>query len=189
VQATVLSHRVRSFAYSFTEKDVETKLNAEKLNSDGIMSGPLWGRLQRGESVTLPDGRVVDARAYILPPRKPRKIIVGGDNDTPALLGREARNADVLIHEATYTEAMLNKVGPAPQHSSAKRVAQFADEAKIPNLVLTHFSARYQDQEDGEPSLADIEAEARAYYSGRLFLAHDFARYFLGKDGVLNRTE
>ncbi|HBF51016.1 MAG TPA: MBL fold metallo-hydrolase, partial [Massilia sp.] len=76
---------------------------------------------------------------YIQQPRKPRKIVVAGDNDTPALLAQEASDADVLVHEATYTEAILEKVGPAPMHSSAKRVADFAHAVQLPNLVLTHF--------------------------------------------------
>lgn len=193
VQATALSHRVPTYAYSFSEQAVEARLDVAKLNSAHIPAGPLWGQIQQGEDALLPDGRAVHAEDYLLPPRKPRKIIVGGDNDTPGLLAHEAETADVLIHEATYTEDVLRKVGPAPQHSSAKRVAQFAREARIRNLVLTHFSPRYRDRDRKEEelskdglSLLDIEAEARAYYSGQLFLANDFERYCLSKDGVLH---
>jgi ribonuclease Z len=92
----------------------------------------------------------------------------------------------VLVHEATYTDDVLAKVGKAPQHSSARMVAQFANEANIRNLVLTHFSPRYQ-QENGERSMADIEAEARAVYQGKLFLASDFDRYVLDREGRLAR--
>lgn len=190
VQATALSHRVPTYAYSFSEKAVEARLDVTKLNSANIPAGPLWGKIQQGEDIVLPDGSAVRAGDYLLPPRQPRKIIVGGDNDTPGLLAHEAKTADVLIHEATYTEEVLRKVGPAPQHSSAKRVAQFASEARIRNLVLTHFSPRYRDRKEeaqskGELSLFDIEAEARGYYSGQLFLANDFERYCLNKDGAL----
>ncbi|RJG04476.1 MBL fold metallo-hydrolase [Noviherbaspirillum sedimenti] len=194
VQATALSHRVPTYAYSFTEQAVEARLDAVKLASANIPAGPLWGRIQRGEDVVLPDGRAVRASDYLLPLRKPRKIIVGGDNDTPGLLAHEARDADVLIHEATYTEAVLSKVGPGPQHSSAKRVAQFASEAKIRNLVLTHFSPRYQEQKGegiakGGLSLADIHTEEKVHYSGSLFLANDFECYLLDKAGVLSKLQ
>ena len=133
------------------------------------------------------DGRVLRALDYLLPTRKPRKIIIGGDNDTPDLLLEEASSADVLVHEATYTEDVLHKVGPGPQHSSAKRVARLASAARIKNLVLTHFSPRYQEQQ-GSPSLTDIEAEARAVYDGRLYLANDLDRYLLDRQGVLTRA-
>lgn len=196
VQATALSHRVPTYAYSFSEKAVEARLDVTKLNGANIPAGPLWGKIQQGEDIVLADGSAVRAGDYLLPSRQPRKIIVGGDNDTPGLLAHEAETADVLIHEATYTEEVLRKVGPAPQHSSAKRVAQFASKARIRNLVLTHFSPRYRDRKEetqskGELSLFDVEAEARAHYSGQLFLANDFERYCLNKDGALrfNGTE
>jgi ribonuclease Z len=184
VQATALSHRVPSFAYSFTEKVIENKLDVAKLERDGIPRGPDWGLLQQGHDIETPDGATVHACDYLLRPRRRRKIIVGGDNDTPALLADEAQAADVLIHEATYTEDVLVRIGPGPQHSSAKRVAQLATDAKIGNLVLTHFSPRYQEQKGGL-SLSDIEAEARAVYKGKLFLANDLERYVLDKEGML----
>lgn len=183
--ATALSHRVPSFAYSFTEKHVVRKLDAGKLERDRVPGGPIRGRLQQEEDVTLDDGRTIRAGDYLLPPRKPRKIIVGGDNDAPALLAQEARTADVLVHEATYTDAVLEKVGAGPQHSSALRVAQFASDAGIGNLVLTHFSPRYQERGGEGLSLSDIEAEARAAYHGNLFLARDFDMYRLDTQGVL----
>jgi ribonuclease Z len=67
-------------------------------------------------------------------------------------------------------------------------VAQFANEAKIKNLVLTHFSPRYQEHEKGGLALSDVEAEARTYYDGRLFLANDYDRYALDKTGVLTKV-
>lgn len=178
VRTTALSHRVPTFAYSFTEKQIERRLDVDKLRRDGIASGPGWGRLQAGEDIELPGGAWVRSADYLLRPRAPRKVIVAGDNDTPALLAAEASNADVLVHEATYTQAIMEKVGPGPQHSSAKLVAAFAREVELPNLVLTHFSPRYHD-------LGEIELEARAEYEGQLFLARDLQRYALDRHGEL----
>jgi ribonuclease Z len=178
VRATALSHRVPTFAYSFTEKQIERRLDVDKLRRDGIASGPGWGRLQAGEDIELPDGTLVRSADYLLQPRAPRKLIVAGDNDTPSLLAAQALDADVLVHEATYTQAILEKIGPGPQHSSARMVAAFAREVKLPNLVLTHFSPRYHD-------LGEIEEEARSEYEGRLFLARDLQRYALDRHGEL----
>jgi ribonuclease Z len=134
--------------------------------------------------VALDDGRTLRSADFLLAPRKARKIIVGGDNDRPELLVQEARDAEVLIHEATYTEEVLKKVGPGPQHSSARMTASAAAAAGVPNLVLTHFSPRYQDQ--GPLTMAAIENEAREVYQGRLFLARDFERYVLDRQGILS---
>lgn len=184
VTVTALSHRMPSYAYGFTELVVERRLDGGRLAAAGVPRGPLWGALQGGADVTLPDGRTVTSAEVLLPPRRPRRIVIAGDNDTPGLLAGAVCGADVLVHEATYTEAILAKVGPAPQHSSALRVAGFARDAAVPNLVLTHFSPRYQDRH-GPLTLADIEAEALAAYGGNLFLARDLARYCLDRHGVL----
>ena len=69
-------------------------------------------------------------------------------------------------------------------HFAAPFVAALG--SKVPEfLVLTHFSPRYQEGE-GAPSMRDIENEARAVYGGQLFLARDFDRYQLGRDGQLS---
>jgi ribonuclease Z len=184
VRATALSHRMPSWAYSFTEKAVERRLDTARLAAGGVARGAAWGELQRGRQVVLDDGRVLQPQDWLQPGRKPLKVIVGGDNDSPQLLAAEAADAEVLIHEATYTDAVLQKVGPGPQHSSARMTAQAAAAAGVPNLVLTHFSPRYQEG-DGAPSIREIEAEARAVYGGQLFLARDFDRYQLDRDGRL----
>ncbi|MCC2971164.1 MBL fold metallo-hydrolase [Massilia sp. IC2-476] len=188
VHATRLSHRIDCWAYSFTEAAVERKLDIGKLKAGAIPAGPAWGEIQQGRNVVLADGRVVVAEQFLLPPRRSRKVIIAGDNDSPELLAREAIGADLLVHEATYTEAVLHKVGPGPQHSSAAMVARMAQEAALPNLILTHFSPRYQDRE-GALTLNDIEREAREHYTGTLFLARDLARYELGKDGSLHALQ
>jgi len=186
VRATPLSHRMPCWAYSFTEAEVEQRLDRDKLRAGGIPSGPAWGAIQQGQNVLLADGSEIVAADFLQPPRKARKIIVGGDNDDPGLLAQEALDADVLVHEATYTEEILRKIGPGPQHSSAAMVARFAQQAGLPNLVLTHFSPRYADRPAaGALSLGDIEQEARAHYNGNLLLARDLDRYELNKDGML----
>jgi ribonuclease Z len=184
VRATPLSHRVASYAYTFVEREVEAKLDTDKLRAAGVPPSETWGRIQRREDVALPDGRLLRAADFLLPLRAPLTAIIGGDNDDPDLLCGELRGADVLVHEATYTQEVLDRVGPGPQHSSARMVARTAAQAGLPNLVLTHFSARYQDGQ-GPLSMRAIEDEARAEYGGRLFLARDFDRYRLDRDGVL----
>jgi ribonuclease Z len=186
VRATALSHRLPSWAYSFTEREVERRLDPDRLRAAGVARGAAWGRLQRGEDVVLEDGRLVRADAVLQAPRRKRKIIVGGDNDRPELLLDEARTADVLVHEATYTEAVRLKIGPGPRHSSALMVGRMAREAGLPHLVLTHFSPRYQDDPaPGQPGIAEVEAEARSVYDGALYLARDFQRYVLDRHGRL----
>ncbi len=185
-----LSHRVPSYGFAFTEI-CTPQLDVDKLRAAGIPQGQIWGQLQHGADASFA-GQVLHASDYLHPARTPRKIIVGGDNDQPNLLRAACADAQVLIHEATYTQAIWDKVGPSVQHSSAAQVARFAEEVQLPHLVLTHFSQRYKKispkQPQRSPSILEIEQEARAHYRGQLFLAADFARFHLHKDGSLHAT-
>jgi ribonuclease Z len=176
-----LSHRSPSVAFRFTVESAKWKLDVGALRARGIPSGPHWGRLQAGEDVTLDDGTLLRAADFRTAQTGRAVAVIGGDNDTPSLLDEACDGAQLLVHEATYTEATLRKVGPGPTHSSVQRVAQFAAARGVPNLILTHFSPRYDNRE----GMAELDAEARSFYSGRLFLASDFDRYELGADGVV----
>lgn len=182
-----LSHRVRSFAYAFTEKKRSAGLNADRLLEHNIPRGPLWGKIQQGEDLTLEDGRKIIAQDYWLNSERERKVIICGDNDQPELLRAAAVDADVLVHEATYTKDVAERVGSEPQHSYAELIASFAQSVGLRNLVLTHFSARYQPGNKYSPCMKDIEDEARAVYSGNLFLANDFDVYQLDKHSQLSK--
>jgi ribonuclease Z len=186
VHATPLSHRVPCWAYTFVERQVEARLDTAKLRAAGVPPSEVWGRIQRREDVALADGRLLRAADFLQTSRRARRAIVAGDNDTPDLLLDEMRGADLLVHEATYTQAVLEKIGPGPRHSSARTVARAAAAAHLPNLVLTHFSPRYQEG-DGPLSIGAVEAEARAEYGATLFLARDLERYRLDRHGVLER--
>jgi ribonuclease Z len=189
VTNVALSHRVPCRAYVFTERNLERQLQKEKLVADGIEPGPQWGDLQKGKDVLLDDGRLLRSDDYTHIPRTARKIIVGGDNDTPELLKDACQGTHVLIHEATYTQDVADRVGPWPQHSSAQQVARFAQATKLPNLVLTHFSSRYQSAPGGTPHINQLAAEALQHYTGHLFLARDFDTYRLEKDFQLHKVD
>jgi ribonuclease Z len=135
--------------------------------------------------VRLDDGSVLSADDFRIAHAERAALVVGGDNDTPALLTRACEGVQLLVHEGTYTEAISQKVGPGPTHSSVQQVAQFAAHAGLPNLILTHFSPRY----DNAEGMKELEAEARLSYSGQLFLARDLASYELRADGLVHKVE
>ncbi|MDR9425536.1 MAG: ribonuclease Z [Marinobacter sp.] len=189
VTTAPLSHRVPCNAYVFTERNLERQLLQRKLHEDGVQPGPEWGDLQKGKDVLAPDGRLLKAEDYTHIPRQARRLIVAGDNDTPELLEDACQGAHALIHEATYTQDISERVGPWPQHSSAQQVARFAQQVELPSLVLTHFSSRYQSVPGGTPNINQLAAEAMQHYQGQLFLARDFDSYRLDKDLSLRRLE
>jgi len=184
VSTVQLSHRVPSVGYVFTELNPEPRLDVQRLDAEGIPRGPLWGELAKGHSIEHA-GRVLHGRDYLRASRPARKVIVCGDNDSPELLAEVAKGADVLVHEATFTQPIIERSGATFGHSSAAQVARFAETAGVRNLVLTHFSARYQPDPRRSPCIDDVREEALAQYSGNLTLARDLQRYHIGRDGCL----
>ncbi len=185
VQAIAMSHRVPCFAFHVKELPA-FHLDENALDQLGVPRGLLWGLLQKGESVSLDDGRVIHADQVRRASWAPRSVIIGGDNDKPDLLSSALQCSDVLIHEATFTEDVLARVGPQYMHSTAAMVAKTAENAKLKHLLLTHFSQRYRsDNGAKEYSVNDLYKEAKLYYRGNLQLAEDLQSYQLEKDKTL----
>ena len=184
VQSVALSHRVPSHGYVFTEARPDPRLNTARLDADGVPRGPLWGQLARGYDVEH-HGQVLRSEDYLMFTRVPRRIVVGGDNDRPELLREACIGAQVLVHEATYAQALIDAGKPTFGHSTAADVARFAESVQMKNLVLTHFSPRYQLSPRGGESIEQLRNEAATNFAGALFMAQDLDRFRLGRDGVL----
>lgn len=187
IDITALSHRVSSHAFGIIQTIHQRVLNTDKLKSQGIAPSALWGQLQQGRDVYTDKGQQLLAIDYTDNNQWRTRVVIAGDNDTPGLLATAVQDADLLVHEATYTSEVLTKIQTKnagldfdPMHSSAKQIAQFAQESGLDNLILTHFSARYQNFDNPDSSTANMSAirlEAEAYYQGNLWLAEDFAQY------------
>lgn len=178
IERHVLRHRVPSHAYRVQVETRRTRLKADALRSVGLPPGPAWRALQTGEDVPF-NGAVLRSADYAETQVDTASAVLGGDNAEPAMLRDACRGAQLLVHEATYTQDVLDKVGPGPMHSSARLLAEFAQAVDVPNLILTHFSARHQNEE----GMSALMAETQAHYRGHAFLANDLDVYELGSDG------
>ena len=166
-----MAHRIEAYGYAVVEKDQAGHFDVDKARELDIPAGPLYGRLKKGETVTLDDGRTLDGRELIGPTIKGRKVVYCGDTIYTPNAIELARDADVLIHEATFLHEELVQAERS-KHSTAVMAAEVAQRANAKTLILTHFSARY---EAGQ-QLDALLAEARPIFPNTL-LAHDFLTY------------
>lgn len=144
VTARPLDHRIYALGYRLSERTRPGRFNLERARELGIPEGPLYGRLQRGESITLEDGRVIAPDEVLGPPRPGQSVAYCLDTRPCANAVELARNADWVIYEATYTEDLVEEAR-AYGHSTARQAASVAAEAGAKNLLITHFSSRYPD--------------------------------------------
>jgi len=139
-----VKHSVPTIAYSIEEKKRPGKFNKPKALKLGIPEGPAFSKLQRGISVKLDDGRKIEPDVVLGPPRKGRKIVYSGDTVPLEKMINFAKDADVLIHEATFHSEM-DEISNSYGHSTALEAAKIAKKARVKNLFLTHISPRYLD--------------------------------------------
>jgi len=165
-----LAHRIVSYGYAVVEKPRPGTFDAAQAQALGIPSGPLYGRLKAGETLTLPTGRVVHGSDLVGPPRLGRKIVICGDTGATPAVTELAANADILIHEATFLNEQVDRA-VASGHSTAQSAATAARAAGVGTLILTHISPRYESA--SESRLGELLAEAQAVFPNTL-LARDF---------------
>ncbi len=144
VHATWMDHMIPSLAYALTEKPRPGRFYPEKAKALEVPEGPLWSKLQHGSTVELPNGRVVRPEEVLGPSRPGRKIVYTGDTRSLKNLAEFAEDADLLIHDATFDDELLERAHE-DGHSTPSQAAGAAKRARVKRLVLTHISARYKD--------------------------------------------
>ena len=175
VEAMKLEHGIPSYGFRITESDQIGELKADELKALGVPFGPVFGRLKRGEVVTLEDGRVIDGKDYVSEDIKGRVVVICGDTRFTPKSITLAQNANVLVHEATY-EADKEKTARQHFHSTSKQAATIALEANVQQLYLTHISARYLGHQ-----VSQLEQEARKVFP-KTKVVKDFDTFTIGRN-------
>ena len=156
-----LKHRVPAFGYLVAEKDRPGHFDPARAAALGVPPGPLYGRLKRGEVITLPGGRQVSGAELCGAPQTGRRVAYCTDTIYCEGAVALARGADLLIHEATYAQRD-EELAHRAMHSTAAMAARVAAEAGVGRLILTHISPRYFAGRDAEPN--DLLREAREIF-------------------------
>lgn len=151
-----VKHGAPAVGYALCEHSRLGRFNAQRAIELGVPAGPLFRRLHHGESVVI-DGRVVRPEDVVGPPRPGRTVVYTGDTMPCEGTVAIAQGADLLIHDATFSQAEAERAQET-WHSTAGEAADVARRAGVRKLVLTHLSARYADQ----PEI--LEQEARALF-------------------------
>jgi len=168
VVAFSTNHIVPSLGYALVENERRGKFNRQKAEELGIPPGPLYSKLVRGESVEI-NGKIITPDMVVGKPRRGRKVVYTGDTRPCERTVEVARDADVLIHDASFTSD-LKEWAIESKHSTAREAAEIARKANVRRLILTHISARFS--KDTSPLLN----EAKEVFENTM-VAEDFLSF------------
>ena len=163
VKTIPLKHRIYTNGFVFMEKMGDRKLNIDVVQNLEI-DPVFYQKIKSGKDITLDDGRVIDNLQLTFEPEKPKSYAFCSDTIYDEELVNHVAGVTVLYHESTFLESEAEK-GAVTMHSTAKEAARIALKAKVDQLILGHYSTRYE-------NIAMFKDEAETIFSN-ILLADD----------------
>jgi ribonuclease Z len=141
VKTIPLKHRVYTNGFLFQEKTGDRKLNIDAVLNHNIETC-YYQKIKNGKDITLDDGRIIENEKLTFDPIPPKSYAFCSDTIYDESILPNIINVDVLYHEATFleTESIL---ATKTMHSTAKQAANIAKLANVNQLILGHYSTRY----------------------------------------------
>src|SRR5690554_1098090 len=166
VEAFKLDHTKPCYGYTMREKSRPGIFHPEKAIELGLPRGPLWSRLQQGESVQLDDGRTIHPSDILGPTRSGRSFSYVTDTLYLDSIARHVKQVDLLLCEGMFDQTLVESARDK-KHMTAKQAATIARDAQVNSMGLIHYSPRYTDRD-----LKILRNEAREIFPAT-FLARD----------------
>ncbi|MBP2132308.1 ribonuclease Z [Methanomicrobium sp. W14] len=169
VRAFSSHHGMPGLGYILAEDERPGRFDRDNATSLGVKPGPLFGKLQRGQSVVVEkDGQriTVNPAEVMGPPRPGRKIVYTGDTRPDCTEWKKWGNdADLLIHDSTYDDSEKERALEV-FHSTAGEAGGIASAINAQRLALVHISSRYT-------NMASHIQDAEQTYKGEIFAPED----------------
>ena len=138
------NHSITAYSYLFEEKDKPGRFNVKKAKELRIPEGELWNRLQNGNQIEI-NGRVIKSEEVLGEKRPGKKVGISGDTMPTEKLEKFFTGCDYLVFDSTFLNEEKQRARDTC-HSTAKQAATLGKNARVKNLILTHFSARYKNE-------------------------------------------
>ena len=168
ISAFRASHPGGASGYVLREGERPGRFDQESARKLGVPEGPMFGQLQRGETISLKDGGEVRAEQVMGPSRPGRVMVYTGDTRPNEATVEVAAGCDLLIHEATFSEEEAERAGRTG-HSTATQAGEIAKRAGVLHLAVTHLSARYSER----PFVLEKEAKRACGGACEVVVAYD----------------
>jgi ribonuclease Z len=141
MRAFAVEHRMKALGYAFVEPERPGRFDVATARGLGISDDRDFGRLQRGETVSV-DGSEVRPDQVMGDSRPGRKVVITGDTAPCEMTKVAAHAAELLVHDGTFAVEESERAAETG-HSTARDAAQLANDADVAMLAIVHISSRY----------------------------------------------
>ncbi len=148
IRAFPLKHTKTCVGYTLEELDRPGEFNPQRAMELGVPAGPLFSKLQHGESVTAADGTVVLPEQVMGAKRAGRKVSYVTDTQYLPSIADEVRGSDLLFCEGMFDDQYEDQAAEK-KHMTSRQAATIARDANVDKMALIHYSPRYADKELG----------------------------------------
>lgn len=144
VETIPLKHRIPCCGFLFSEKQRPNHIIREMIDFYEV---PVFemNRIKNGMDYTTPEGEVIPNSRLTRPAEPPRRYAYCSDTIYLKQLAQQIQGVDLLFHEATFAEEDLPRAKET-FHTTAAQAAELAVNANVKQLVIGHFSARYENE-------------------------------------------
>ena len=139
-----LQHRIPCCGFLFAEKARPNHIIRDMVDFYKVPVYEL-NRIKNGSDYVTPEGEVIANTRLTRPSDPPRKYAYCSDTIFRPEIVKQLSGVDLLFHEATLAESELARAKET-YHTTAAQAARIALEAGVRQLVIGHFSARYEDE-------------------------------------------
>ncbi|MBP9793958.1 MAG: ribonuclease Z [Flavobacterium sp.] len=167
VKTIPLKHRVYTNGFHFQEKPKERRLNIDKVQEYEVEKC-YYQNIKNGKDIILEDGRIISNVELTFDPPKPKSYAFCSDTMYHESIIPIINEVDVLYHETTFLDSEEH-LAEKTMHSTAKEAARIALKANVGQLILGHYSTRYE-------SIEMFKKEAQTVFENVL-LADDGATF------------
>ena len=158
VRAFPLEHTKTCVGYTLEELDRPGEFNPDAAVAMKVPRGPLWGKLQKGETVVNEEGNEVKPCDVMGGSRSGRKFSFVTDTMYIPSIVKEVKGSDLLICEGMFGDDCADQA-KQKKHMTARQAGIIARDADVKRMALIHYSPRYTDRE-----LETLLVQAREVY-------------------------
>lgn len=145
VSTIPLDHRVECCGFLFREKPGLAHIRRDMADFYGVPVSQ-YNNIKAGADWTAPDGSIVEHSRLTTPPDQPRSYAYCCDTRYMPSLHKLLKDVDTIYHDSTYGDDNIMRAEKY-YHSTARQAAQVALDAEAKQLILGHYSSRYEDEE------------------------------------------